>query len=484
MDAWDTYERISDDATGAEDGVGRQLTDNAKAVAALGGQVDQSHTENDTSAYKRRKVSVTDHYGNTYDAMRVIRPVWAKALQRLRSGEATRLMVYDLDRLARDPRDLEDAIEVVEVYGATIRSTTASDVDLATEGGRMNARLMVMIANKASADTARRVKRKKEDNRSKGIRQGGRYRTYGYTRKWEIVPEEAVIIREAFARRLNGESITAIASDLAGRGETNVNDKPWNAANLGKVLERPDYAGLLTYKGEVVGKTAFEAIIDEATYRAVQDKLTLSARRGQNARAHLLTGFLTCSKCFTTMKGNRAANHYRCPSPKDVATACGSCTCKKDVSDEAVFNAAFRKAQDAEPVKTDKPSRDYDAEIKAVQEDMDIAKAAQESGDMLMRDYIPALKALRAREAVLVKEKAADAPEPDLWHFQTFLDFEAMNLSQQRTWISQYVAYVLVYPPTRNNRFGFDVSRLEVHYQDGTVERLSEGVVRDALAAD
>ncbi|GAB4002698.1 recombinase family protein [Nocardioides ultimimeridianus] len=178
---WDAYERISDDPTDEREGVGRQVADTDSAVAARRGHVERHHTENDTSAYKKRPVELTDPVGGyKYTGYRVFRPVWAEALRRLRTGEAKRLMVYDLDRLARDPRDLEDAIEVVEHYVAEIRSATASEIDLFTETGRMNARLLVMIANKASADTARRVKRQKKQRLTEGKPPGSRYRTFGY----------------------------------------------------------------------------------------------------------------------------------------------------------------------------------------------------------------------------------------------------------------------------------------------------------------
>lgn len=164
----DSYSRISDDPNDLRRGVSNQRADNRDAIAARGASLGVEHEENDTSAYRKRKVKVTDASGNEYWGYRVIRPVWHQALQRLREGEADGLVVYDLDRLARDPRDLEDAIEVVEHYGKTIVSATASEIDLTTESGVLAARLAVMIANKSSADTARRVSRAHLEKARKG----------------------------------------------------------------------------------------------------------------------------------------------------------------------------------------------------------------------------------------------------------------------------------------------------------------------------
>lgn len=307
MQEWDAYERISDDPTDTGAGVGRQHDDTEVAVAARGGKVVMHHRENDTSAYKTRRVTITNHYGNTYDAWRAIRPVWAAALQRLRSGEAKRLMVYDLDRLARDPRDLEDAIEVVEHYGADIRSATASEIDLSTLPGRMNARLLVMMANKASADTARRVSRQKLDRATQSIPHKGRHRLYGYDDEWNVIEEEASIIKESFVRRALGESVTSICKDFNRRGIKTVSGNDWRSGTLGVTLTKHVYAGKVTYKGEVVADCIYPAIVDIATFHAAQSELANDSR-GTNARKYLLSGILICRHCPTQMKGNALAS--------------------------------------------------------------------------------------------------------------------------------------------------------------------------------
>ena len=46
--------------------------------------------------------------------------MWEQALRLIRSGQADTLLVVDLDRLTREPRDLEDAIELVEHYQALV----------------------------------------------------------------------------------------------------------------------------------------------------------------------------------------------------------------------------------------------------------------------------------------------------------------------------------------------------------------------------
>ncbi|MBA3311299.1 MAG: recombinase family protein, partial [Nocardioidaceae bacterium] len=101
--------RISDDRAGEAAGVGRQEKDARALADRLGWQVGEVIIENDVSAYKRRTVTLPD--GSA--ALRVVRPGFRRLLELLALGQVDGLIAYDLDRVARDPRDLEDLIDVV-----------------------------------------------------------------------------------------------------------------------------------------------------------------------------------------------------------------------------------------------------------------------------------------------------------------------------------------------------------------------------------
>ena len=82
----------------------------AGAAERLGWQVGEVVVENDTSAFKRRKVELP----NGRHEFRVVRPGFRHLLDLIMSGAVDGLIAYDLDRTARDPRDLEDLIDAVE----------------------------------------------------------------------------------------------------------------------------------------------------------------------------------------------------------------------------------------------------------------------------------------------------------------------------------------------------------------------------------
>jgi site-specific DNA recombinase len=342
----DTYSRISEDPDDERKGVGRQVEDTRQGVEERGAALGVEHVENDTSAWKKRKVQVTDASGNKYMGYRVIRPVWHAALMRLREGKADGLIVYDLDRLARDPRDLEDAIEVVEHYGKVIYSATKGRTDLTTEEGRLNARFMVVMAYKSSADTARRVRRAHLENAQNGKAVGGR-RPFGWQDDRATLNEyEAGLLRQAATDVLAGVRLSAIVQRWNEAGVRTVTGKAWTGGVLLQVLRSPRLAGWRIHRvgGEewskvppvALGKDGlpvkgkWEPIIDHATHLALVEALTSKADHRavvprRNARRYLMTGLLRCAVCNGVMYGNKVgdSHFYRCDTPKCSNTASG-----------------------------------------------------------------------------------------------------------------------------------------------------------------
>ncbi|MCM2430102.1 recombinase family protein [Streptomyces sp. RKAG337] len=120
------YLRISSDRFGLEAGVDRQSEDAADTRKHLRwGPFAKVYKENDTSGFKKRKVVRDD---GTIDWI-VIRPQFRQLLADLASGLIDGVIFYDLDRLVRQPRDLEDLIDIVEYVHRPVIGAT---------GGRMN----------------------------------------------------------------------------------------------------------------------------------------------------------------------------------------------------------------------------------------------------------------------------------------------------------------------------------------------------------
>lgn len=314
--------RISDARDSDTAGVDRQeadcrlLCDRLPAPAGYDGvEIVHVYVENDTSAFKRRRVNLPD--GST--GMRTVRPELRRALTDLASGVIKGLIAYDLDRVARDPRDLEDLIDVVQMAEARVWSVTGS-LDLSSDAGVTMARIMVAVANKSSRDTSRRVRRKHEELATQGKIGGGGRRRYGYADdRRTLVPEEAEVIQECARRILAGESLRAVAKNLTERSiPTALGNERWHPRSVHSILTSGHAAGLRVFRGEVVGVADWPAILDRDTWDKI--RLTLEDRRpaegGSTQLKRWLTGVLICGHCGRSLKGWSAprGRRYWCVS--------------------------------------------------------------------------------------------------------------------------------------------------------------------------
>ena len=212
--------RISDDRNGEERGVTDQVADGRKYARRLGWKIgpDATHVlvENDTSAFKRKRIRLPD--GRV--ELRTVRPKFRKVLDLLASGQADGLIAVDLDRTARDPRDLEDLIDVVEAKAPHIPVESVSgSLKLANDADVTMARVLVAVANKSSRDTSRRVSRSRLRQASEG-RFGGGARRYGHELDGTIRSDEAEVLQKAAELVLSGVGLIGIVKDLNARGST------------------------------------------------------------------------------------------------------------------------------------------------------------------------------------------------------------------------------------------------------------------------
>ncbi|TDU05626.1 DNA invertase Pin-like site-specific DNA recombinase [Streptomyces sp. 846.5] len=355
------YVRISDDEAGEEKGVRRQSEDVTELAGRLGWSIHKIYPENDTSAYKRRLVRMID--GRR--VWRVFRPAFRQMLQDYEDGVIDGIIVYDLDRLARQPRDLEDLIDLVDYFKRPVVGVTGS-LDLLTENGKAMARVLVAMANKSSADTARRVARARLQSAQEGHSASG-FRPFG----WEVDrivlrPAEADLVRRAALAFLDGETWSSLTNMIAGSGLPTVRGGVWRIRTVKNMILSPRIAGIAVYggqmrtpkrtggevdrnsnpktialrdaRGEYV-RGAWESILTIEQWEAVTAEYE-RRRDGtdfttQNTRKHLLSGLLRCgglrsdgTTCQVPLVGNRTKNRagthvkiYKCPGK--VHGGCG-----------------------------------------------------------------------------------------------------------------------------------------------------------------
>lgn len=315
--------RISDARSGDTKGVTDQEADERQLAARLGWGVGRVIVENDTSAFKRRKIRLP----NGRHELRTVRPGFRQALDLLASGHADGMIAYDLDRACRDPRDLEDLIDVVESAHPRIpvESVTGS-LKLANDGDVTMARVLVAVANKSSRDTGRRVARARLRQASEG-RYGGGRRPFGFDADGTTVRAlEAAEIALAADALLAGLSLAGVVADLNARGVASSTGRQWTAPAVRDMLLRPRNAGLIVYQGDIVdGVSApWEPILPRERWEAVRALLTDPARRTTtgNTPRWLGSGLYRCghpdcadldpNPCMRVNSAPGHRRHYRC----------------------------------------------------------------------------------------------------------------------------------------------------------------------------
>ncbi|GAA2543823.1 recombinase family protein [Pseudonocardia hydrocarbonoxydans] len=433
------YARISADPTGSELGVTDQVSDCQKlAVREDVGWVvvGEPFVENDVSAYKKRKVVVDGEV-----RYRVVRPVFADLLAGARAGAFDAILVHDLDRMVRDPRDLEDLVELVEHHGIETRSVTGS-LNLRSDGDVTMARVLVAMANKSSRDTARRVKRAHRRNAEAGGANGGRA-MFGFRRmetgalkkngtpelRIEVEPREADAIRDAVERVLAGASLYEICRSWDEAGFTRPYGGTWRRApsRLKSLLVSARVAGIPICDGEELRgvEAQWPAIISVEKLDQVRAVLNDPARRTNGhrpVRNSPLSGLIRC-ECgsvmrSTTQPGPRGldpqrkvgrVDAFRCAS-SSTAGGCFS-TIRAEPVEEAVLEAVVRAALECD-LEALSPDPEDGARIVAIDAELARVEAARADLALLVAQRSltassagPALSGLAEQEAALRAER-------------------------------------------------------------------------------
>lgn len=127
------------------------------------------------------------------------------------------IICWDLDRLTRQPRQLEDWIDAAEDRALQL-VTANGEADLSTDGGRMYARIKAAVSRaeverKAARQSRAQVQRAEQGRAPKGTR------PLGYATNGSVIEHEAKAVHELY--RLfaiqDGPSIAALAAGLSGK---------------------------------------------------------------------------------------------------------------------------------------------------------------------------------------------------------------------------------------------------------------------------
>jgi DNA invertase Pin-like site-specific DNA recombinase len=348
------YARISDDQEEEARGVGRQVKD-CTTVGTLREWPtgpDHHYIDNSVSAYKRG----------------VRRPEWERLMTDLEAGAVGGVITYDLDRWARQPKDLERTIELFTAREGLVFATVQGDINLMTPDGITMARVMVAFANKSSMDTARRVKRKHLDQAHEGQPVGG-WRTAGWQAdKLTLDPFESNLIKEAAKRIVKGVSLYRIAKEWNEAGFKTPRGNAWVYQTARSLMMNDRLAGYRNLHGQpLLGADGarvqglWEPILTPEEHKAVVKALTSSLRGGtgphgpRGTKKYLLSGLIQCGVCFGPMYGTptKYGHNYTCPTSGGKRRSCGTVAVNGTEADRLMTDLFHAQGVDREEVEID-----------------------------------------------------------------------------------------------------------------------------------
>jgi site-specific DNA recombinase len=447
---WGIYVRISQDTEGTSLGVARQEKDCRKLAQDLGGTVVEVYNDNDKSAYR----------GKT-------RPDFSRMLRDIESGHINGVVFWKVDRLSRDYVHSAQFTQLVERTNCRLANVTGN-ADLSTSSGRFMFIVEAAVAQKASDDASERIKRKMLELRESGRTTGGG-RFYGWRgapcghedcttmhAPFQIVREEAEIIRECCERVLAGESLNALTKDLNTRGTTTSRGRPWDRKTVKVTLLRARNAGLVEARDpqtkvmRVIGEaTDWESIIDVDTWRSVKVVLEDSSRSKHwtnNKVRYLLSCIATCAECgdmmiagvtrWKTKEGQSVARTYKCRSQN------GACpNTRQSVVDAVVVESLIRRIEKSSPdellrVHLDDEQVQIEQEIVQLKAKLeqyaimlahdDMTPAQFTAANRVMREQLEAAELLRepVRQEQVLRDFLGDRPVLEVW--------ESLGIDRQR----------------------------------------------------
>jgi DNA invertase Pin-like site-specific DNA recombinase len=250
------------------------------------------------------------------------RPVFRQAVEGVKSGLYSGVVVAYLSRAGRDLRLMLDLWDEVEGVGGVVYSAR-ENIDGSTAAGRLQRNLLASIDQHQREERREGFERARRGAVENGIWQR-RQTPRGYDRDPDtrglVINEQADEVRDAARDFLRGERILALSQRLG-----------MTPGGLRSLLRNRVYLGELKV-GRHVNTEAHDPILEPETFEAVQAKLDSGPRPPRSTLpTALLAGLVRCASCghVMTRSGSRREKVYTCPTnhsgkrcPAPVAINC------------------------------------------------------------------------------------------------------------------------------------------------------------------
>lgn len=422
----DSYARLSRNPDGLLEKIDRQLEDNRRTIERLGATVGVEHIDNSLSAWKRG----------------VKRKGWDAALARMQDGRSGGVVVWHVDRMMRQPRDLEVLIDLAEEKGIRVANSWGL-VDLCHE--LINIRVSVAHAEQSSRDTSRRLKKMFDGRRKAGHMSFCGPRTFGWpgmTQKdsegnqrvveASVVKAERAALKWAYKAVLTGTPLggpKGVAAEWNKRGLRTYFGNEWDGGTVRPALRRPRHVGLVTHEGKVVSvATNVKPVVDIKEFNEVGALLDARKTGRPLGQRLLASGLISCGKCGKKLVSRPqyakgvAIPTYTCVKSKH--DGCGGTRIHAHFVDDALQAFVVERLSDptvagaisASLAQTNERIGELEKRIATAERSRNMVSAqlgreetTPEAYEEFMAGMIPRLKAMRVEHEQLVAEAGDSA---------------------------------------------------------------------------
>lgn len=407
------------------------------------------------------------------------RPAITELIADIQAGKIHTVVFRAIDRLFRNKAEgYRFFYETAKPCGVNIVSLT-EPIDVTTQYGENMLDDLLGQAQTvplARAKESRDSKDKKAEEGTLRIRPPLGYQVVEAdgNRSGKEKPSETPIVREIFARYLNGEGLQVISKSLTHRGIRGKTGGILFNKSIKQLLTNPIYKGELIYNGKSYG-SPYPALIDAETWAKVNALLVKKGYKlGTSSRnKSLLAGILRCGYCaqalragskhissdiFIFQRTSQYGKPYLIYNCQNYARL-GRKTCGESISIRADVIEPFatdwlkkiveNKLNGPTDLTAAKAKLDFiNEKLAELEQRKETLAKLVGSGDMDADDYVTAGKALRAEKTSLEADRAgiSDTVYREQNSAETQIKrWDSLTVEQKREAIKSIIKAIYVY---------------------------------------
>lgn len=271
------------------------------------------------------------------------RPEFLRMISDSENGSFDTILVYQLDRFARNKDDSGYYKKILRENG--VKVVSAMEQIASDSSGVITEGMLEIVADWYSKQLSEKVTRGMYQ-RAELRKYNGGTMTYGYQADengyYVLDPVRASVVKELFERVAEGETIRAVTDDFNRRGITTLKGKKFSKNSMQHVLRNEKYKGVYTY-GDVRIPDGIPRIVSDELFDSVQAVIGKYGKGHRPAKEdYLLTGKLYCGHCKDVMTGTSGTSrlgvtnrYYTC---KNSPKKCSKKNVRKDFIEPLVLS--------------------------------------------------------------------------------------------------------------------------------------------------